>query len=134
MAHTLHFSGAAGAGTGRSGQRHSRAHSHTATRSPCVLWAVYRYHACPAQAAMRTIAMGGDTDTAAAMVGAILGALHGDGWIPREWLEGPENGARARGRDYAVDLVHQLADLDLEEHAPRGGRSAATVANAGVRG
>ena len=84
---------------------------------PCVLWAVCRYHAQPAAAVMRTIAMGGDTDTAAAMVGSILGALHGHGWIPGRWIDGLENGER--GRDYAARLAVQLAELDLRAHVPR---------------
>lgn len=32
------------------------------------------------------VALGGDTDTNAAVAGALLGALHGSGALPREWL------------------------------------------------
>jgi ADP-ribosyl-[dinitrogen reductase] hydrolase len=31
---------------------------------------------------------GGDTDTNAAVAGAVLGALHGEGAIPKRWIAG----------------------------------------------
>jgi len=34
------------------------------------------------------IGLGGDTDTVAAIAGALAGALYGSGGIPREWMEG----------------------------------------------
>ena len=55
------------------------------------------------------IGIGGDTDTTAALVGAIVGALHGEGEWCALWAERLENGAR--GRDYALGLGEKLANL-----------------------
>jgi len=49
---------------------------------------------------------GGDTDTKAAMYGAISGAFNGVDAIPKRWIEGLENGKK--GKDYLVDLAHKL--------------------------
>uniref|UniRef100_A0A7S3BID2 ADP-ribosylhydrolase ARH3 n=1 Tax=Haptolina ericina TaxID=156174 RepID=A0A7S3BID2_9EUKA len=46
---------------------------------PCVLWCVCRHAMDPRRAIQAAIALGGDTDTTASMVGAIVGALHGEG-------------------------------------------------------
>lgn len=81
--------------------------------TPCVLWIAARYHHVPEEAIMRAISIGGDTDTCACMVGAILGALHGTKWIPLRWWDGVENGKR--GRDYAVSLAERLAELSPPE-------------------
>ena len=79
---------------------------------PCALWVFLRYgihH--PFEAVQRAIAIGGDTDTTASLVGAMCGALHGVDWLPSALLEELENGER--GRDYAIDLADRLAALDL---------------------
>ena len=62
--------------------------------------------------------LGGDTDTIGAMTGAIAGAFHGVGAIPRRWTDGLENGER--GRDYVADLADRLARYacGLPEGAP----------------
>jgi poly(ADP-ribose) glycohydrolase ARH3 len=86
---------------------------------PCVLWIAFRYHSNPAQAVMRAIAIGGDTDTTACMVGAIVGALHGVAWIPKRWWDGLENGTR--GRDWAMCIAEQLSRLELQEPITWGG-------------
>lgn len=86
---------------------------------PCVLWIACRYHANPEEAIKRAIAIGGDTDTTACMVGAIVGALHGTSWIPDRWTNGLENGCR--GRDWATNLAKDLAKLDLKEPSTWGG-------------
>jgi poly(ADP-ribose) glycohydrolase ARH3 len=49
---------------------------------------------------------GGDTDTVAAMAGAIAGARFGAAAIPREWLDVVENGER--GRDHLDRLAREL--------------------------
>jgi len=75
---------------------------------PCVFWCACRYAADPRRAIQSAIALGGDTDTTAAMIGAIVGALHGEGewcaaWAAREWpawprlRDGPRRVARTRG-------------------------------------
>lgn len=51
--------------------------------------AVYhlRHTASPAEAIVQTIGGGGDTDTNAAIVGALLGAVHGLDAFPRPWVD-----------------------------------------------
>lgn len=48
---------------------------------------------------------GGDTDSNAAIVGAMLGAYHGLAAIPREWVDGLE------AHDEIISLADQLFDL-----------------------
>ena len=40
---------------------------------------------CRSVSRMRQCAGGGDTDTVAAMTGALCGALRGTHWIPQQW-------------------------------------------------
>lgn len=49
---------------------------------------------------------GGDTDTIAAMAGAISGARHGMSAIPQRWVESLEDGEK--GRSYVTRLADQL--------------------------
>jgi poly(ADP-ribose) glycohydrolase ARH3 len=86
----------------------------------CVLWVVARYHRpllgpagcqCPI-ALSRAIGLGGDTDTVASMVGAILGALHGTAWIPQHLSDGLEDD-HGRGKSHALNLAAELVELDL---------------------
>lgn len=79
--------------------------------APCVLWVVCRHHQNPRDALQAAIALGGDTDTTASMVGAVVGALHGTEWC-KDWAVDLENGAH--GRDYALSLADQLVALDLK--------------------
>jgi poly(ADP-ribose) glycohydrolase ARH3 len=51
---------------------------------------------------------GGDTDTTAAMAGAIAGAQHGAQSISRRWLETLEDGDR--GRSYVEQLARQFLE------------------------
>lgn len=51
---------------------------------------------------------GGDTDTIAAMAGAIAGARFGAEAIPQRWLDELEDGPR--GRSYVEDLARQLVE------------------------
>ncbi len=79
---------------------------------PCALWCFVRYgQGAPLRAVQAAVALGGDTDTVASMVGAMCGALHGPGWLPPDLVEDLENGVR--GRDFAVGLARGLAGLDL---------------------
>jgi len=55
----------------------------------------------------RAIGFGGDTDTLAAMTGAISGAFHGAGALPRRALAKLEDGAK--GRSYIRRLAERLA-------------------------
>lgn len=80
---------------------------------PCVLWATCRHFRDPRLAVQRAIDLGGDTDTTASMVGAVMGALHGEEWC-EAWTKNLENGPR--GRDYALQLGEELFDLGV--HGP----------------
>ena len=52
------------------------------------------------------ISLGGDTDTIAGMVGAIVGAHVGEKGLPAEWMEQLEDGPR--GRSFAESLADRL--------------------------
>eukprot|EP00928_Gymnodinium_smaydae_P089395 TRINITY_DN73368_c0_g1_i1.p1 TRINITY_DN73368_c0_g1~~TRINITY_DN73368_c0_g1_i1.p1 ORF type:complete len:415 (-),score=43.28 TRINITY_DN73368_c0_g1_i1:106-1221(-) len=78
--------------------------------APCVLWAACLHHRDPVSAVKLAIDLGGDTDTTASMVGAIMGALHGDEWCS-PWVGKLENGAH--GVDFALKLGEELVALDL---------------------
>jgi poly(ADP-ribose) glycohydrolase ARH3 len=58
------------------------------------------------EALIFAVSLGGDTDTIAAMTGAISGAYHGRKALPSQWLSDLENGEK--GRDYIEDLARAL--------------------------
>jgi len=61
------------------------------------------------EAAVRfAVRLGGDTDTTAAMTGAIVGARDGAATIPTRWLDALEEGPRGRG--YVEQLAVRLAE------------------------
>jgi poly(ADP-ribose) glycohydrolase ARH3 len=60
------------------------------------------------------ISLGGDTDTIAAMVGAIAGAHVGGKGLPTEWIDQLEDGPR--GRSFAIDLAEQLFETWWKLH------------------
>lgn len=51
----------------------------------CAVWALCRHWHDPEAAIIGAVRYGGDTDTIAAMTGALAGALHGCGWVPARW-------------------------------------------------
>jgi poly(ADP-ribose) glycohydrolase ARH3 len=57
-------------------------------------------------AARFAVRLGGDTDTVAAMTGAIAAARHGAASIPRRWIEALEDGDR--GRTHVEELARRL--------------------------
>jgi len=62
---------------------------------PFAIYLALRFAAEPVAGLLAAVNAGGDTDTVAAMSGAILGALHGDRAFPDTWLgrlESGENG------------------------------------------
>ncbi len=65
------------------------------------------------EAVVYAVSLGGDTDTLAAMTGAIAGAFHGVSAVPRRWWDALENGEK--GRDYVVHLGEQLWELCLRD-------------------
>ena len=60
------------------------------------------------------ISLGGDTDTIAGMVGAIVGAHVGEKGLPVEWIEQLEDGPR--GRSFARDLADRLFQTWWKSH------------------
>jgi len=60
------------------------------------------------------IGLGGDTDTIAGMVGAIVGAHVGERGLPREWMEQLEDGSR--GRSFARGLTERLFEAWWKIH------------------
>ena len=60
------------------------------------------------------ISLGGDTDTIAGMVGAIVGAHVGESGLPVEWIEQLEDGPR--GRSFARGLADRLFETWWKIH------------------
>ena len=54
---------------------------------------------------LRVVALGGDTDTNAAVAGALVGAAVGQGALPERWI------ARLAGRDSIEERAERLADV-----------------------
>ena len=78
---------------------------------PVALYA-WQHHQGDFQAAVSAvIALGGDTDTVAAITGALCGGTHGVGNIPDAWVEGLRDWPRGRA------LIDEVADrLSKENH------------------
>ncbi|KAG2500291.1 hypothetical protein HYH03_001869 [Edaphochlamys debaryana] len=74
------------------------------------LQALCCHWACPEDAIVAAVHFGGDTDTIAAITGAMAGALHGTRWLPQAWVSNLENGKA--GRDEVLQLAAKLAELD----------------------
>ena len=55
---------------------------------PAVLFILARYSECPEEAIIRAVNDTKDNDTIAAIVGAAVGALHGEDALPRRWRDG----------------------------------------------
>ena len=54
---------------------------------PAALWCFLRHWDDPEQAILTAVSGGYDADTVAAMTGALVGALHGEGGFPSPWLD-----------------------------------------------
>jgi poly(ADP-ribose) glycohydrolase ARH3 len=65
------------------------------------------------------ISLGGDTDTIAGMVGAIVGAHVGEKGLPVEWIEQLEDGPR--GRSFARNLADRLFETWWENNQTSAG-------------
>jgi poly(ADP-ribose) glycohydrolase ARH3 len=89
---------------------------HAAEALACAQWAFACCHGEPEECIIRAVSLGGDTDTVAAMAGALAGALHGSSWLPRRWFEQMENQPNV-GRDYLIGVAQRLAELDLRSLA-----------------
>ena len=83
---------------------------------PCVLWIVCTSYRDPEECLIRAVNMGGDTDTIAAMIGDIVGALHGQQWIPVRWSDHIEPNSQenlGRGKAFAIELAKKLSAMNL---------------------
>jgi ADP-ribosylglycohydrolase len=71
---------------------------------PSVLAVLARHADSPREAILRAVNDTWDNDTVAAMVGAIVGALHGRKALPREWVDGllGRTGADDDGRGFEL--------------------------------
>jgi len=78
--------------------------AHLSVPSACYIAITYSPDFCDAIRA--AISLGGDTDTIAGMVGAIVGAHVGEKGLPIEWIEQLEDGPR--GRSFANGLADSL--------------------------
>ncbi len=72
--------------------------------SACYIAIAYSPDFCDAVRA--AISLGGDTDTIAGMVGAVVGAHVGEKGLPVEWIEQLEDGPR--GRSFAREVADRL--------------------------
>ena len=86
--------------------------AHFSVPSACYIAITYSPDFCDAIRA--AISLGGDTDTIAGMVGAIVGAHVGEKGLPIEWIEQLENGPR--GRSFAKRLAGRLFETWRKIH------------------
>lgn len=63
---------------------------------------------------VRIIALGGDCDTLACMLGSLLGALYGHDWIPERWLSQLTTHP-LKGIQSAYRLGNQIANINAKE-------------------
>ena len=86
---------------------------------------------------IETVHQGGDTDTNAAICGALLGAVHGREAIPRQWAESiaacratTARSRQPRPAEYwphdALELAERLVQAGASANAPGEGRGGAT--------
>jgi poly(ADP-ribose) glycohydrolase ARH3 len=86
--------------------------AHFSVPSACYIAITYSPDFCDAIRA--AISLGGDTDTIAGMVGAIIGAHVGEKGLPIEWVEQLEDGSR--GRSFARSLADRLFETWWKIH------------------
>jgi len=86
--------------------------AHFSVPSACYIAINYSPDFCDAIRA--AISLGGDTDTIAGMVGAVVGAHVGEKGLPAEWTEQLENGPR--GRSFARSLADRLFETWRQIH------------------
>jgi ADP-ribosylglycohydrolase len=86
--------------------------AHFSVPSACYIALTYSPDFCDAIRA--AISLGGDTDTIAGMVGAIVGAHIGEKRLPLECIDQLENGPR--GRSFARELAEKLFETWWKIH------------------
>jgi ADP-ribosylglycohydrolase len=73
------------------------------------LWALVTNWDNPEQAIIVAASFAGSAPVTSQMTGAFAGALHGDAWMPRRWMDELENGPG--GRDEVMATARKLASL-----------------------
>ncbi len=91
--------------------------AHFSVPSACYTAITYSPDFCDAIRA--AISLGGDTDTIAGMVGAIVGAHVGEKGLPADWIEQLEDGPR--GRSFARSLADKLFETWVKVHQTSSG-------------
>jgi poly(ADP-ribose) glycohydrolase ARH3 len=86
--------------------------AHLSVPSACYIAIIYSPDFC--EAIRASISLGGDTDTIAGMVGAIVGAHVGEKGLPIEWIEQLEDGPR--GRSFARSVADRLFETWRKIH------------------
>lgn len=79
----------------------------------CVLYIFAKYYQQPELCIVKMVSMGGDADTTGAIIGALVGALHGTSYLPLRWFNNIEN--KAYGRDYLTSTAEQLSQLSFDK-------------------
>lgn len=82
---------------------------------PAAFYSFLAHPEDPEQALITAVSLGGDTDTIAAMAGALCGAYRGAEAWPDRWMGALEQGPR--GRDYVTGLADDLFLTWLEIHS-----------------
>lgn len=82
---------------------------------PAAFYSFLAHPEDPEQALITAVSLGGDTDTIAAMTGALCGAYRGAEAWPDRWIGALERGPR--GRDYVTGLADDLFLTWLELHS-----------------
>ncbi len=83
---------------------------------PTAIYSFLRHHEDFEEALVYAVGLGGDTDTIAAMAGAIAGGYHGKKAIPVRWLQALERGPK--GANYIEELALKLCRLHREIVSP----------------
>jgi poly(ADP-ribose) glycohydrolase ARH3 len=91
--------------------------AHLSVPSACYIAITYSPDFC--DAIRSAISLGGDTDTIAGMVGAIVGAHVGEKGLPVEWIEQLED--EPRGRSFARGLSDRLFETWWKIHQTSSG-------------
>jgi ADP-ribosyl-[dinitrogen reductase] hydrolase len=82
---------------------------------PCVLYILMRHGDDFEEALIRAVNDTRDNDTVAAIVGAVLGALHGKQAIPERWLKGLSGRTRENDDGHVFELIEQSRRIFWED-------------------
>ncbi len=77
---------------------------------PCVLLVLERYAHDPEEAIVRAVNDTKDNDTVAAIVGAAVGALHGERALPQRWREGLLGRTRDDDDGWVFELLEEMEE------------------------